>query len=579
MPVLGFRLKLLLGTLVGTVVVTGAALLAAQQSVQTAYRDLFQAQFRRDVRLVAALEEARLAAVRTRCLELARSVRLVAALGEDDPGLVYDIAIDELRDVLRPPTEATAARAVSFFRLLDARGALLPTTDPRAGALAPDAAAAHALAAAATAGGDAQTAGVLVRGSGDAAVLDEVVVTPLRDPVGGKRLGALAIGFPADLARGDETAPIRAAVFAGGRIFAPGLPAASRPDVEAAVARLVDSRSDADTLALGGVPHRLLVAPLHPEAPFPPAYEVGLASLAPAQAAEAALRRRILGLGAGALVVGFALSLALARGLGRPIDALAAAARRIRRGDFDVRVAVRTRDEVGRLGEAFNEMAEGLAQKERYRRVLDVVADPAVADELLRGGTALGGEVRDVTILFCDVRGFTGRTVGMEPPRLVALLNAHMTALTRVVHAHGGVVDKFIGDAVMALFGAPHPQGDDARRALRAALAMQAERARLDAESGVPMPIGIGVATGPVVTGCVGAAERLEYTVLGDAVILASRLAAQAGPGEVLLDDVTRERAGDAARVETIAPLALKGFAAPVPAFRLGAADARVVAS
>lgn len=542
--------------------------------MQTAYRDLFQEQFRRDVRLVAALEDARLAAVRTRCLELARSVRLVAALGENDPQLVYDIAIDELRDVLRPPSEATAARPVTFFRLLDADGALMPTSDPRAGVLAPDDAAARALAAAATAGADGtQIAGVLVRGDGDAAVLDEVVVTPVRDPVGGTRLGALAIGFPATIVTGAETAPIRAAIFASGRLFAPGLPADWHPTVQRAVEQLVSEAGGADTLVVGGTAHRLLVAPLHPEAPFPPAYEVGLASLAPAEAAEAQLRRRILALGGAALLVSLGLSLGLARGLGKPIDALAAAARRIRAGDFDVRVAVRTHDEVGRLGEAFNEMAAGLAQKERYRRVLDVVADPSVADELLRGGTALGGEVRDVTILFCDIRGFTGRTVGMEPARLVELLNAHMTALTRVVHAHGGIVDKFIGDAVMALFGAPRPQGDDARRALRAALAMQAERARLDDATGAPMPIGIGIATGPVVTGCVGAAERLEYTVLGDAVILAARLAAQAGPGEVLLDDATRAGAGAGPRVVGIAPLALKGFAAPVPAYRLAAFD------
>ncbi|MCW5891394.1 MAG: HAMP domain-containing protein [bacterium] len=571
MPVLGFRLKLLLGTLVGTVVVTGAALLAAQRSVQSAYRDLFQDGFRRDVRLVAALEDARLAAVRTRCLELARSVRLVAALGENDPPLVYEIAIDELRDVLRPPAGA-AARPVSFFRLLDARGALLPTLDPRAGTLAAADDAAFALARAAALADGRQTAGILVRGRGDGAVLDEVVVTPVRDPVGGKRLGALAIGFPASFESGGEVA-LRAAVFAGGRLFAPGLPPAWRPAVQAATETLVADAGGADTLALGGVAHRLLVAPLHPEAPFPPAYDVGLASLAPAEAAEAQLRRRILGLGGAALLVGFVLSLGLARGLGRPIDALAAAARRIRGGDLDVRVAVRTRDEVGRLGEAFNEMAAGLALKERYRRVLDVIADAAVADELLRGGTALGGEVREVTILFCDIRGFTGRTMGMAPARLVELLNAHMTALTHVVHTHGGVVDKFIGDAVMALFGAPRPHGDDARRALRAAQAMQAERARLDAATGTPMPIGIGVASGPVVAGCVGAAERLEYTVLGDAVLLAARLAAQARPGEVLLDDATRMQAASGARVEPLAPLALKGFAAPVAAFRLAACD------
>src|SRR5439155_735991 len=131
----------------------------------------------------------------------------------------------------------------------------------------------------------------------------------------------------------------------------------------------------------------------------------------------------------------------------------------------------------------FNEMTAGLALKERYRSVLDLVADREVADDLIAGRLTLGGELREASVVFCDVRGFTALTERMEPGEVIALLNEHMTALTRVVYANGGVVDKFVGDQVIALFGVPRSTGHDAYAAVRAAREMIEARTTLNARA------------------------------------------------------------------------------------------------
>jgi class 3 adenylate cyclase len=214
-------------------------------------------------------------------------------------------------------------------------------------------------------------------------------------------------------------------------------------------------------------------------------------------------------------------------------------------------------------------MVAGLALKERYRSVLDLVADREVAEDLIAGRVTLGGELREASVLFCDVRGFTALTERMEPGEVIALLNEHMTALTRVVYANGGVVDKFVGDQVIALFGVPRSTGLDAYAAVRAAREMIEARTTLNQRAARPLDVGIGVASGTVVAGCLGSADRLNYTVLGERVNLAARLCAQAGRMEVLIDDATQRRLGALIGVEAVPPLALKGFSAPVMAYRL----------
>ena len=148
-------------------------------------------------------------------------------------------------------------------------------------------------------------------------------------------------------------------------------------------------------------------------------------------------------------------------------------------------------------------------------------------------------------------------------------MNGHMRSLTRVIKEHNGVVDKFVGDCVMAVFGAPFSRDDDAVAAARCALRMVEERERLNLSSRYKLRIGIGMATGPVVAGCMGSKDRLNYTVLGERVNLASRLAGKAAPMQILIDSTTRECLADSVVVEALEPLQLKGFEGKLTAFRL----------
>jgi adenylate cyclase len=173
-------------------------------------------------------------------------------------------------------------------------------------------------------------------------------------------------------------------------------------------------------------------------------------------------------------------------------------------------------------------MARGLAERDRVRDLLDKNVSPEVAAQLLRDGAALGGEEREVTILFADIRGFTMLSEKLPPQHLVKLLNRYFNRMSAAIEAQGGIIDKFIGDAIMALFGAPVSQSDAADRALAAGLAMERALAELNrelaAEGIAPIEIGIGVNSARVVAGNIGSQRRLNYSVIGDGVNVASRL-------------------------------------------------------
>jgi len=572
-PALSFRAKLVLAMMLTVTAATGAALLVTERGFAATYRRIVGERFESDVASFAALQQARLAAVQRRCLELARSVRLVAAFEEADATLLYRIALDELRDVLRPDPAGGAAPA-SFFRLLGATGEPVAPGEQPAGLVGAGGARWEAQIASAVRDwprGDAvQQVGYVAPEIDGRPALHEVVVTRVVDPVTKRALGALALGFPVDVATAADTAPALASILGGvwfeDRLHSQEIPTVVAPALAGVVAG--EARGDA-VVEVNGEPHRVFSHLLHPESQFPPAYQVALYSTAAAGAEQRSRERAVLGFGVLALLVGLVLSFVISRGLAVPVRQLVAASEEIGQGNFATRVGVRARDEMGRLAAAFNAMAEGLALKERYRSVLDVVADRRIADELVRGRLELGGEPRQVTVVFCDIRGFTARTEGMPPGDVVQLLNEHMTALAQVVHEHHGVVDKYMGDAVMALFGAPRATSGDAANAVRAAWGMLRAREELNRRSARPIQVGIGVASGLVIAGCMGSADRLSYTVVGERVTLAARLCAQAGPGEIMIDDATRRALGDAADAEPLPPQSLKGFSAPVVAYRV----------
>jgi class 3 adenylate cyclase len=177
--------------------------------------------------------------------------------------------------------------------------------------------------------------------------------------------------------------------------------------------------------------------------------------------------------------------------------------------------------------------------------------------------------VKQASVLFCDIRGFTALTEKMPPADVITMLNEHMTAMNRIVHQHYGMVDKFVGDLIMAVFGAPKSYGNDALHAVKCALKMIEERKRLNATTKYSFEVGIGVATGEMVAGCMGSDDRLNYTVLGDRVNLASRLCSKAGRTELLIDENTYRLLPEGFVAEATEPMPLKGFSVQVPAFRL----------
>lgn len=238
------------------------------------------------------------------------------------------------------------------------------------------------------------------------------------------------------------------------------------------------------------------------------------------------LRRQVMTIGLGALVLALFVGVGLAGGITSPVRTLVAGMQEVLKGNLAHRLNVGREDEIGFLAQAFNDMVGGLEEREKIRDIMDKVVSPEIAYELLQRGVTLGGEEREATVLFADIRGFTTLAEQLPPPELIQLLNAYLSRMSRVIEEKKGVIDKYIGDEVMAIFGAPLISSDHALRAVTAAVDMLAELQRFNAEEGrnAPLRIGIGIATGPVIAGNVGSPQRLNYTVLGDTVNLASRL-------------------------------------------------------
>jgi class 3 adenylate cyclase len=352
-------------------------------------------------------------------------------------------------------------------------------------------------------------------------------------------------------------------------------------DLKAASLALLDKKALEETgqAKIAGVPARILVRALNPGSQFFPGWQVINYSLAGAVEQQDQLRSMLVSFGGGAFIVALLLSLAISHGLTGPIDELVTASRKVESGDFNVEVKIRKNDEIGRLAASFNQMTLGLLQKEKYRSVLDMVADKQIAEELMTGKIELGGEERYVTALFCDIRGFTSFTQSMSPKEVIAMLNEHFTPMTRIIYDHGGVVDKFVGDLMMAIFGAPKTSGDDAKNACLSALQMMKYRDKLNHDTGRVVRMGIGIATGNTVAGRMGSTDRLNYTVLGAKVNLASRLCSKAAPDEILIDEETLKQVqGMNVKIELFGELDLKGFNAPIRVYRLIALEERKLA-
>jgi adenylate cyclase len=399
-------------------------------------------------------------------------------------------------------------------------------------------------------------------------------MTSLYLELAGRAVGTITFGLPieeADVTRIGEVGGFEACLHAEGTcvVLTDSVDAELVDAMEAAAATDVVTRTRA-----GGAEWSISAVPLLPDDPDQ-GRRILAVPLADVIAPFDRIRRALLLGGGGALLVSALFGAALSRSLTRPVHALVAATSRVARGDYDAEVSVTSRDEMRTLAEAFNDMTRGLLLRERYRAVLNKVVSQDVAAELMKGDVELGGENRLVTVLFADIRGFTTLTEGMEPQRVIGLLNECMECLSRAIDAEGGVVDKFIGDEVMAVFGAPVTQVDHARRAVRAAVRMREDMTEVNGQRRArgerPLAIGVGINSGVAVAGNMGSTNRLNYTVVGDTVNLASRLAGQAGPGEILIGGETLRLAGEAVHAPPLGGRALKGFASEVEVYAVEA--------
>ena len=275
----------------------------------------------------------------------------------------------------------------------------------------------------------------------------------------------------------------------------------------------------------------------------------------------------VLAASAVALTASLLLVLRLAGSLLAPVNDLVDAAARVEEGEFTVKVPVTTSDELGRLGRAFNKMVAGLAERERIRDAFGTYVDREVADHILREGTNLAGEEVEVTLMFIDIRNFTGFAERSSARDVVATINRLFERAVPIIHAHKGHVDKFVGDGLLAVFGAPRRCDDHADQALAAALEIEAAAGD---EFGDELSIGVGLNSGVVVAGNVGGAGRLEFSVIGDAVNVAARVesATRQTGDTVLIAARTKELLQDSGvRLTERADVALKGKREPVSLF------------
>lgn len=267
------------------------------------------------------------------------------------------------------------------------------------------------------------------------------------------------------------------------------------------------------------------------------------------------------------LGLGIVGAIFLATVLSRPIHRLQEGVEAIGSGDLKYRADVTTSDELGELTHAFNIMAENLYKKKLIEEAFGRYVTKQVADEILAHPEEihLGGKRQEVSVLFADIRGFTGLAERLEPEEVVYTVNEYLTLMTKIVFKYDGTLDKFLGDAIMAVFGAPVFFPDHSLRAISAAWDIQKEietlNQRREARGAERVKIGIGINAGEVVTGNIGFEERMEYTVIGDNVNIAARLESLAEGGQILISPSIFEKVAHKVHLRPLHPIRLKGKA------------------
>ena len=265
-----------------------------------------------------------------------------------------------------------------------------------------------------------------------------------------------------------------------------------------------------------------------------------------------------------AFTLSFELTVLVSRSVLRPVRDLVDATARVKQGDFSTRVPVMSGDEMGSLALSFNEMVRGLSEREALHDAFASYVDPQVAERVLAEGVRIEGEEAEVTLAFVDIRGFTSFAERASAREAVAYVNEFLELLVPIVSRHGGHANKFIGDGLLAVFGAPVRREDHAVRAVAAAMEMAAA---VESHFDERLQIGVGVSSGPVLAGTVGGGGKLDFTVIGDAVNVAARVeeVTRATGDVVLITEATRALLPErACKLEPRGAISLKGRSDPV---------------
>ncbi len=265
------------------------------------------------------------------------------------------------------------------------------------------------------------------------------------------------------------------------------------------------------------------------------------------------------------MIISFLIVFIFSRRITVPIARLVGATREIESGNYHVSIKPVTRDEIGILTNSFSAMARGLYERETIKDIFGKFVNRTIAEKALRGEIKLGGEKKEAAVFFSDLRNFTGISESMKPEDVVEMLNYYFTAMVDCVHATGGVVDKYIGDALMAQWGALTSGDNNTKNAVDAALLMREELISMNQiAGGRKFPVlhfGAGINTGPVIAGQIGSEKKLEFTVIGDTVNLASRieyLNKHFGT-DILISSYSYEKVKDYYEVIEMPALSIKG--------------------
>lgn len=267
------------------------------------------------------------------------------------------------------------------------------------------------------------------------------------------------------------------------------------------------------------------------------------------------------------LTAGFFLS----RRVSRPLAQLHAAVESIGRGNFETRLDDSSKDEFGTVAKAVNKMAAELSERDRVKAAFARYVSKQVMNSILDSSAEirLRGDRKRISVLFCDIRGFTSISENLPPEKVVQLLNEYFESMVEIVFRNKGMLDKFIGDGMMVIFGAPEEDPYQEENALKTAVEMQTELQKLAERwrpEGLDLRIGIGINSGPAIVGNIGSSQRMEYTAIGDTVNLASRLETatkELGVG-ILLSEYTHNAVRGSFRFKNMGPVRIRGRNEPV---------------